>query len=605
MKDAEDEDLRVQADLGIVKRLWPLVRPDVGMYLVALAAAPITAALSIVQPWLVSRLIDQHLVPGRADGVNVIVWGYLATVVLAFVAESTYTLAIATGSLRTITRIRRVMYAHTLRLSQSFFDVRPTGRILTRITSDVEALGEVLSAGAITIVLDALLVVGILCAMAWLEWRLTLVSLVLGPPIAFIVDRIRRVLRGLFIESRATVSALNAFTAERLAGAEIVQLYSDEQRSVQKHDELLERYRVSNVRTNLWDALLYAIMDGMTSIAVALVLWYGAGLGDLVSAGVLAAFIDYIARLFRPIQEFSAKIAVLQRAGTSLEKIFGLLEHPEMITPGDVTPKDVKGHFVLSGVSFGYAPGTDVLSDVSFQVQPGEVVALVGRTGSGKSTIARLLTRTYDGYRGSLTLDGVELSRLVPTDLRRQIGTVRQDVQLFPGTVRFNLAFGRPIPDEELRAAIVGAQAEEVVARLGGLDGAIDHRGTNLSVGEAQLLAFARVLAHDPPVVVLDEATASVDTLTEARIEKATRVILDRKTVIVIAHRLSTVIGADRIVVLDHGRVLEQGSHLELLVRGGAWAALYHAHFANESASSDVPPNTAPLVLTSPTTGVS
>lgn len=605
MKDAEDDELRVAADLGLLKRAWPLVRPDLGLYLVALAAAPITAGLSILQPWLVSRLIDQHLVPGHPEGVNAIVWAYFATVVLAFVAESTYTLAIATGSLKTITRLRRVMYAHTLRLSQSFYDVRPTGRILTRITSDVEALGEVLSAGAITIVLDALLVVGILCAMAWLEWRLTLVSLVLGPPIAFIVDRIRRVLRGLFIESRATVSALNAFTAERLAGAEIVQLYSDEQRSVAKHDALLERYRVSNVRTNLWDALLYAIMDGMTSIAVALMLWYGAGLGDLVSAGVLAAFIDYIARLFRPIQEFSAKIAVLQRAGTSLEKIFGLLEHPEVITTGDVTPTDVKGHFVLSGVSFGYAPGSDVLSDVSFEVRPGEVVALVGRTGSGKSTIARLLTRTYDGYRGSLTLDGIELSRLVASDLRRNIGTVRQDVQLFPGTVRFNLAFGRAIRDEELTAAIVGAQAEEVVARLGGLDGAIDHRGGNLSVGEAQLLAFARVLAHDPPVVVLDEATASVDTLTEARIEKATRAVLERKTVIVIAHRLSTVIGADRIVVLDHGRVVEQGSHAELLSHDGAWAALYRAHFAHDATPAVVPPNPAPSMVGSSTTGVS
>jgi ATP-binding cassette subfamily B multidrug efflux pump len=585
----EDDELKAEGGMKLLLRLGPYVRPEIGWYVLACLAAPMSAGLAVLQPYLLKVAIDEHITPGKLEGLEQLALAYLACTLVAFLAEAGYTLALGYGALGTLTRLRRAVYTHTMSMAQAFFDKRPTGRLLTRATSDVEALGEVLTAGAVTIVLDALLVCAILGAMAWLDLKLTLVVLMLGPIIAFAVDRIRRILRRLFQEVRSSVSVLNAYTAERLAGMEVVQLYSDEQRALDLHDQLLDRYRVANLKTNLWDALLFAIMDGMAAVATALLLWYGSGdlLQGAVTAGLLAAFIDYIARLFRPIQEFSAKIAILQRAQTSLEKIFGLLDHRERIGPGEVRLEQVRGDIRIEGLSFAYGDGPDVLKDVSFRVAPGEVVALVGRTGSGKSSIARLLTRTYEGWRGTITLDGVDLPRVDLSDVRRNLGMVRQDVQLFPGDVRFNLALGKPVPDEKLWDAIRLVQAEEVVEKLGGLDGKVLHQGANLSVGEAQLLSFARVMVHDPPVVLLDEATASVDTLTETRLAAATRAVFERKTVIVIAHRLSTVVDADRIVVLDAGRVLEMGTHEELMGRNGAWAALFRQQFA-EGDSPDV-----------------
>lgn len=577
----DDDDLRGSGDLRLVLRLWPWVKSDAALWAVAMVAAPISAALGVVQPALIKWAIDDHVLQGDADGAARLALFFLLAVVGAFVAESAYTVAIGYAAMRAIGRLRHDVVSHTLSLSQSFFDVRPTGRLLTRATSDVEALGETLTAGAITIVLDAMNVLGVLIGMFVLDWRLTLIVLALAPPIGLAVEVLRRRLRTAYLEIRASLSTLNAFTAERLAGIEVVQLTSDEARTSKQHADLLERYRSANVRSNVWDALLFAMMDGASAITVALVLGYGtAGFGGLVTAGLVAAFVDYVGRLFRPIQEFSQKIAVLQRAGASLEKLVALLDHHEQITPGDpaLVPPPI-GQIELTDVAFGYQPGNDVVHGVSFTVAPGEVVAIVGRTGSGKSTLAKLLARVYDGYRGSIRLDGVELRDLPPAVVRRRVGQVRQDVQLFPGDVRFNLTLGAPIPDDALERAIADAQAGPAVAALGGLDGTIAPQGANLSVGEAQLLSFARTMAYDPPIVVLDEATASVDSLTEARLQAATDALLAKKTVIVIAHRLSTITRADRIVVLDAGRVVEIGRHEVLLAKGGMYANLYAQQF--------------------------
>jgi ATP-binding cassette subfamily B multidrug efflux pump len=586
-----DDDDRRPVDWTLVRRLIPHLRGEARLYAVALAAAPVSTALSVLQPWLLKRAIDDHLAIRDVDGVKAIAIAYLGATLFAFFAETVYTVALSYAATGTIGRLRRAVYEKTIGFAQSFFDHRPTGRLLTRATSDVEALGETLTAGAVTIVLDALLVVGILAAMFSLDARLTLITLALAPLIAFAVDRIRRILRDLYTDVRNAVSSLNAFAAERLAGMEIIQLYSDESRAIDRHDALLEDYRQANIKTNLWDALLYALIDGTSAVTMALLLYYGSGglFSGVATAGLLAAFIDYTARLYRPIQEFSAKVAILQRAGTSLERIFSLLDHEEHIGAGRVALPNPRGEIEVDRLSFSYGTGPEILHDVSFRVAPGEVVALVGRTGSGKSSIARILTRTYDGYRGSIRLDGLELSDIHPHDVRRALAMVRQDVQLFPGDIRFNLTLGRNIPDARLHEAIRVVQAEDVVARLGGLDGAIAHQGSNLSVGEAQLLNFARVMAHDAPVVLLDEATASIDTLTETRIQAATRALFQYKTVVVIAHRLSTVVDADRIVVLDAGRVAEMGSHAELLAANGAWARLYRQQFVNLASEAPEP----------------
>lgn len=573
-----------KSDIALFQKMVPYLRRDWWLFAVAMLAAPSSAMLVVLQPYLLRLAIDDYIKVGDIAGVQMIAFYFLGAVLIAFCMEATYTLAMSYGALRSIARLRGAVYDHTLSLSRSFFDRSRTGQLLTRATSDVDALGETLTAGAVTIVLDVLLVVGILSAMFWQDARLTVVILLMAPVIAVVLETIRRILRRLYLEVRESLSSLNAFIAERLAGVQVVQLYSDEERAMRQFGERVTRYRNATIATNVWDATLYAIVDGLTSVSVALMLWYGTGslLEGALTAGMLAAFVDYVDKLFRPIREFSAKIAILQRASAALEKIFGLLDNKDHIKPGTRALPEEADSFALRNVSFAYSEkGATVLNGIDFEVGPGQVVAVVGRTGSGKSTLAKLLTRAYDGYRGSITLGGVELSDLHPSDVRATVGTVEQDVRLFPGDVRFNLSLGADLSDAQLMDAVSLVHAEEVVQRLGGLDGPIHHDAGNISVGEAQLLSFARTMAARTPIVLLDEATASVDTLTEAHIQEATAAVFERRTVLVIAHRLSTIVSADQIIVLDSGRVVERGTHVELLERDGAYADLFRSQFAH------------------------
>lgn len=569
------------------QRLWrvgPYLRRDLPLYVVALLCAPVSAALTVAQPWLLKVVIDEHIVPGDLAGLKSAALLYLGAVLFAFVAEATYTAALSYAAMRTITYLRRDVYEHTLGFAQSFWDREPTGKILTRSTSDVEALGETLTAGAITILLDVLLVVGILIAMFRLDPWLTGTLAVVAPILAIAIEVIRRVLRRLYLQVRTSIASLNAYMTERLNGLEVVQLYRDEARTLEEFTRRNHAYRNATVRTNVWDALLYALVDGLSTVTMALMLWYAASdaLGSVVTAGLLAAFIDYVSKLFSPIREFSAKLAVIQRANSALEKIFDVLDHDETIPDGEAELEAPVGHLELRDLHFAYGDGPDVLHGVDLTLSSGEVVAVVGRTGSGKTTIGKLLLRAYTGFRGSITVDGVPIETLRREQVRGIVGTVHQDVQLFPGTVRDNLTLGADISDEALAEALRLTAADTVVERLGGLDGTIRHGGANVSVGEAQLLSFARTMAHDAPVVILDEATASVDTLTEQRIQQATEALLARKTVLVIAHRLSTVTGADRILVMDAGRILERGPHAELMARGGVYADLFRSQFLGD-----------------------
>lgn len=596
-------------------RLWPYLRPDAGRFGLALLLIPLISSLGATRPLVLKHAMDTYIAPSGAvvvpgsltatlaawlpaDPRGGLLWtaaAYLAVVVGSFLVEGVYTVTLALASESSIYRLRRALFEHVLGLNQRFFERQPTGQILTRATSDVDALSEALAAGSVSIVLDAANMAFTLAAMFWLDPWLTLVLLLLGPPLAGLIEFFRRRMRVLFAAIRDALAALNAYCAERLAGVEVLQLFNQEERAAARFRALDEKHRDANVANNVYDAALYALIDGIASITLAVMLWYGARAAGVVgddarsgvTVGLVVAFSGYIDDLFRPLRELSGKITFLQRAGAALDKIFWLLSVEERITPGTRRIGAVRGRLELDHVSFRYDPqGPEILHDVSLVVEPGEVVAVVGRTGSGKSTLVRILARVHDGYEGSIRVDGEELRELAPADVRRAVGSVRQDVQLFTESLRFNVTLGDPALDpRRVEEAVELSNASVIAARRPeGLEAPVRDRGANLSAGEAQILALARTLARDPAIVTLDEATASVDPLSERLLQEAIERVFARKTCIVVAHRLSTIVRADRIVVLEGGRVVEQGSHQELLAKAGRYAELYHQGFAGEGA---------------------
>lgn len=572
-----------------MRRLWRYIRPYQRTFWLSVAILPVISGLMLAQPYLLKIAIDRYVDHGDAAGLGRIALLFSLAVVGEFLAvywQYYLTMVVAQQSLADL---RVDLFAHLEKLPQRYFDRNPVGRIVTRLTTDVDVLSEMFASGAMTIFMDALTLLGIVGIMLWIDWRLALVSLSVVPVVVITIDFFRKRARVTYRLIRERIARINSFLSEAISGMPVIQLFAHERASFAEFDEHNAAHRDANHLSNVYEAALFSIIEAVSSIAMALVVWYGSGqiVKGVVAFGTLVAFIEYIQKFFVPIRDFSTKYAVMQSAITAAERVFQLLDTPFEITSPE-RPKRVaaddpeRGAVRFENVWFAYKGDDFVLRDVSLVVRPGETVAIVGATGSGKSTIIKLLGRSFDVKMGSVKVSGVDVREWDLGELRREIGIVLQDAFLFTGTLASNVTLGRPdVSDETLRATVRAVNLERFVEGLPqGFDQPIRERGNNLSAGQRQLLAFARALAYDPRILVLDEATSSVDAETEQLVQEALDRLLRGRTAIVIAHRLSTIERADRIVVLHHGVVREVGTHAELLALGQIYARLYELQYA-------------------------
>ncbi len=579
----EEEALGKAYDARLLRRLWPYVRPYRRSLLLAFALLIAVAAVELVQPYLIKVAIDRYITEGRLQGLGGVALLFLA----ALCAESALRFAQMFVMERTgqnvVFDVRTEVFAHLQRLPSSFFDRNPVGRLMTRVTSDVEALNEAFTSGLVMILADLLKLIGIVFVLLWLDWRLALVTFAILPVMLGATWFFRGRVRAAYREVRAAIARLNAFLQENVSGIRLVQLFVRERANERAFHEIARDHRDAQLRGVRYDSIFSAVAELVGSITLAAIVWVGGGrvLRQSVTFGTLVAFIEYAEKFFRPVQELSQRYTTMQAAMASAERLFRLLDtETTIVSPARPVRLGgrLRGEIAFENVTFGYDEDEPVLRDVSFRVRPGERVAVVGWTGSGKSTLIRLLIRLYDVQRGRITLDGVDVRDYDLHELRRAVGVVLQDHFLFAGDVRYNVSLGDPrVTAERVEQAIAAVRADRFIRRLaGGLDEEVRERGSNFSMGERQLLSFARAIAFDPAVLVLDEATASVDPATERDIQEALRTILRGRSSIVIAHRLATVRDADRILVLHHGRLKEQGTHDELLrVEGGIYRTLY------------------------------
>ena len=589
-------------------RFWVFIAPHKRWLLIGLAMIPVVAAMAALRPLLLKEAVDTDIPSRDVLALRVTAMLFLGAVVSEFLASATQIYALQRAGHKTIANLRRTVFRHVIQLPARFFDRHPIGTLLSRSTSDVEALSETLSFGVFTILTDIVVIVTTLAVMFTLDAELTLISLLVAPPLAIIVRYFSRRLRALQLEVRRAQGAQSGYLAEQLTGVTVVQLYRRQEAAIEEYRRLGGRYLRATKTANIYDALLYALMDGISALCIALMIYFAApsvtthGDGHL-TLGLLFAFVDYLQRVFVPIREFSGKLATIQRALAALDRVYGLLDEPAETRHPAGAPDPIagwRGAVQVRDLRFRYREdGPEILRGISFDIAPGEVVAVVGRTGSGKTSLGRVLTRSYDGYRGSVTLQTPggprEVRDLAPDALRRHILMVQQDVFLFHDDVAFNVALGEEALTGDrgrarIEAALETVQALELVRERGGVEMEVGERGGNLSSGEAQLIAFARVAARQPTMLILDEATASVDSVTEHKVQAAIERLLEGRSVLVIAHRLSTIRRADKILVLGDGELLEQGNHETLMALGGVYADLYNSGFDEESEDNPADP---------------
>ena len=584
----DEEVLGKAYDSRLMRRLIGYLRPYRKEVLFAFLLLVLDAALETVPPLLTMLAIDRYIAVGNAAGLAVVAGAYVLTLAVKLATEFVQALTLQRTGQRIMFDLRTQIFTHLQSLSPSFYDHNPVGRLITRVITDVDVLNELFSSGLVSVFGDVFTLLGIIVAMLLLDWRMALVTLLVLPIIALATGIFRLKARDSYRRVRLAIARINAFLNEHITGMSVVQLYNRERKSAASFAKINEDHRLANMDSVLAYSWFYPVIELLSSIALGLIIWYGGGrmIQGAMELGALVAFIQYSERFFRPIADLSEKYNILQSAMASSERVFTLLDTPvEVSNPASpVRPSSApSGDIEFRNVWFAYNKEDWVLRDVSFRVNPGESVAIVGHTGAGKTTVTSLLMRFYDVQQGEILLDGCNIASLDLAYLRRSFAVVLQDVFLFSGTLESNIRLGSDISHERILAAVRDVNLMPFIETLpDGLSHEVNERGTTLSAGQRQLLAFARALAHDPQVLILDEATSSVDTETEIQIREAIDRLMEGRTSIVIAHRLSTIQKCDKILVMHKGRVREAGTHQELLAQRGLYYKLYQLQYKDQ-----------------------
>jgi len=592
----EEEALGKAYDGRLARRLAGYLRPYRGRVLAGVVLLMFGSLVELAGPLLTATAVDWYIPKRDYAGLNLLAAGYVACLLLAFglAAANTYLMQMLGQYVQY--DLRQQIFAKLQRIDVSYYDRNPVGRLITRLTGDVDALNELFTSGFVAIFGDIITLSAITIVLFVFDWRLACVTLVILPAMLMVTAWFRRGAREGFRKVRLRIARINSFVQEHVSGMSVVQLFGREKLELGRFDRINDEHRVANIETIFYYAVFFPAIEVISSAGIALILWYGGGrvLTSAMTLGALIAFIQYAQRFYQPIRDLSDKYNILQAAMAASERIFNLLDEKPAITspekPAAVAPRAL-GRIEFRNVWFAYKGEDWVLRDVSFTVEPGQSVGVVGHTGAGKTTLTNLLLRFYDIQKGQILLDGVDVREYDLSSLRRNFSIVLQDVYLFSGSVRHNITLGNPdIPDELVRRSAAEVHADSFIRELpDGYDTAIHERGAGLSVGQKQLISFARALAYDPPILILDEATSSIDSETELLIRDAVVRLMDGRTSVIVAHRLSTIQRVDKIMVMHKGELREEGSHQELLAKRGLYYRLYELQYRDQEIGDRAP----------------